>query len=185
MLIACFDLGPVLAGLLSEPDGIRYAVEHCPYGMTAEMDGRRWDYRTTGRTLELGERQWKTTPDHVLRWTDVRAHTALIPADMREELKAARAERLAVTVTYPPFAPSRLADGCGRLAGIGPLTRAQTAYVDELTAYDRDLYEPWEERQRAADARLASAILAALRLDAGAPANDSVSTAVETTDSDL
>lgn len=178
MLIACFDLGPVLAGLLSEPDGVKYAVERCPYGMTAEMDGRRWDYRTTGRTLEIGERQWKTTPDHVLRWADVRAHAALIPVDMREELKAARAERLDVMVTYPPFAPSRLAVGCGRLAGIGPLTRAQTAYVDELDAYDRDLYEPWKERQRAADARLASAILAALRLDASAPAD---ATDVQTT----
>jgi hypothetical protein len=56
----------------------------------------------------------------------------------------------------PPFAASREAQGCGIVRGEGPLTYAQTLYVQELEVYYETRLNPWKAEVAALEAEMRS-----------------------------
>jgi hypothetical protein len=162
LLVACYGEGWLTAQLLAAKDGIPYAIHHNATGTTREWSGRMWRYVATRRGLELTATSTRVRSTRFLSWAVVRRHSAAMSSAIRAELVAARDHFSETMRSCRIFKASPLAVGCGRPAEVGPLTRAQAAYAEEVRAWTRDVDEPFLTRMQAARDRLAAAVRAAL-----------------------
>lgn len=168
-LIACYGLSWQTSTVLLDDDGIKHMTESRAGGSCLEPF-RGCHYSTDAKGIAV-RRFGDDEAVVAVPWSVVRAHRKTIPPVVMAELRAAREECRAVQRDYPPFAASKEAQGCGRVHGEGPLTKAQALYAQEWLAYEADRLRPWYERDRAAKAREEAAIRAALPGLADEPAD--------------
>lgn len=89
-------------------------------------------------------------PREVVAWADIEEIAQAVPADIRDQLADLRGRWREHQRTYPRFAASAEAIGCGPIIEGQPLTPRQEAYVRELDAFDASGVRATWERQRAA-----------------------------------
>lgn len=92
-------------------------------------------------------------PREVVAWPDIEAIAHAVPGEVREQLVQLRERLREHTKTYPRFAASADAVGCGPIIEGQPLTPRQEAYVRELEAFEASGVLPaWEQKQAALEA---------------------------------
>lgn len=107
---------------------------------------------TDGVGLGFGVRESWDYPVEVIPWSEIEAIAKEVPAEVREQLVGLQDRLRAHRRTYPRFAASADAVGCGRIVEGQPLTPRQEAYVRELDAFDASRVLPaWEEKYAALD----------------------------------
>lgn len=107
---------------------------------------------TDGIGLGFGERDSWHYPAEVIPWSEIEAIAKEVPAEVREQLVQLQNRLRAHRTTYPRFAASAAAIGCGRIVEGQPLTPRQEAYVRELDAFDASGVLPaWEKKRAALD----------------------------------
>ena len=89
-------------------------------------------------------------PREVIAWPDIEAIAQAVPAEVREQLVDLQQRWREHQRTYPRFAASAEAVGCGPIIEGQPLTPRQQAYVRELDAFEASGVLPAWEQQRAA-----------------------------------
>jgi hypothetical protein len=92
---------------------------------------------TDGVGLGFGVDDSWHSPADVIPWSEIDAIAQAVPAEVREQLVKFRERLRAHHRTYPRFAASAGAIGCGPIAKGQPLTPRQEAYVRELGAQER------------------------------------------------
>jgi hypothetical protein len=94
-------------------------------------------------------------------WGEVRKIILSAPAARFERLKAARAALLESQRTFPVWAASPAAAGCGMPHSWDDdpekWTDAQKAYAAEREVYETERLRPWEEQRRIVDAEIRTA----------------------------
>ncbi len=107
---------------------------------------------TDGVGLGFGVRESWDYPAEVIPWSEIEAIAKEVPEEVREQLVELQDRLRAHRRTYPRFAASADAVGCGRIVEGQPLTPRQEAYVRELDAFDVSGVLPaWQERYAALD----------------------------------
>lgn len=107
---------------------------------------------TDGVGLGFGVRESWDYPAEVIPWSEIEAIAKEVPAEVREQLVELQDRLRARRRTYPRFAASADAVGCGRIVEGQPLTPRQAAYVCELDAFDASGVLPaWQEKYAALD----------------------------------
>lgn len=111
--------------------------------------------RIVGTTDGLGfgvDGAWHN-PREVIAWPDIEAIAKAVPAGVREQLVDLRERWRGQQRTYPRFAASAEAVGCGPIIEGQPLTPRQEAYVRELDAFESSgAQTAWEQQRAALDA---------------------------------
>lgn len=91
-------------------------------------------------------------PAEMIPWSEIEAIAQAVPAEVREQLVELQQRLRAHHRTYPRFAASAGAIGCGPIVEGHPLTPRQEAYVRELDAFDASGVLPaWEQKYAAFD----------------------------------
>lgn len=107
---------------------------------------------TDGVGLGFGVGDSWHNPAEVIPWSEIEAIAQAVPAEVREQLVEFREGLRAHRRTYPRFAASADAIGCGRIVEGEPLTPRQEAYVRELDAFDTSgVLLAWEKKYAALD----------------------------------
>jgi hypothetical protein len=102
---------------------------------------------TDGVGLGFGVGDSWHSPAEVILWSEIEAIAQAVPAEVREQLVKFRERLGAHRRTYPRFAASADAIGCGPIAKGRPRTPRQEAYVRELDAFEASGVLPaWEEK---------------------------------------
>lgn len=92
-------------------------------------------------------------PREIIVWPDIEAIARSVPAEVREQLVQLRERLREHRKTYPRFAASAAAVGCGPIIEGQPLTPRQEAYVRELEAFEASAVLPaWEQKLAALEA---------------------------------
>lgn len=105
-----------------------------------------------GVGLGFGEGDSWHSPAEVIPWSEIEAIAQAVPAEVREQLVKFRERLRAHHRTYPRFAASADAIGCGPIVKGQPLTPRQEAYVRELDAFEASGVLPaWEEKSAELD----------------------------------
>ena len=110
--------------------------------------------RIAGTTDGLGfgvSESWHH-PREVIAWPNIKAIAEEVPAEVREQLVEFRERMREHRRTYPRFAASADAIGCGPIVEGQSLTPRQEACVRELDAFDANgALLAWEQRYAALD----------------------------------
>ncbi|UAL29870.1 hypothetical protein K8W59_19465 [Nocardioides rotundus] len=111
--------------------------------------------RIAGTTDGLGfglDESWHN-PRELIAWPDIEAIAESVPTEIREQLVELREQLREHSRTYPRFAASAAAIGCGPIVEGEPLTPRQEAYIRELDAFEASGVLPaWEQKKAALDA---------------------------------
>lgn len=115
--------------------------------------GERIVATTDGLGLGFGGSDSWHYPREVIAWPDIAAIAREVPDRVRAELVELRQRLLEHRRTYPRFAATAQAVGCGPIVAGRPLTPRQEAYIRELEAFDASGVLPdWEQTYAALNA---------------------------------
>ena len=115
--------------------------------------GERVVATTDGLGLGFGGSDSWHHPREVIAWPDIAAIAREVPDWVRAELVELRQRLLEHQRTYPRFAATAQAVGCGPIVPGRPLSPRQEAYIRELEAFDASGVLPdWEQTYAALDA---------------------------------
>lgn len=110
--------------------------------------------RSVGTTDGLGfgvDDSWQQ-PREVVAWPDLEAIAREVPAEVRAQLVEFHERLRDHRKTYPRFAASADAVGCGPIIEGQPLTPRQEAYLRELGAFKASgVLQTWERKRAALD----------------------------------
>lgn len=130
-----------VAEILIDPDTKSAAPIGGRSHFAALGDESHWlDYDAKGlRVGHLGE-----PPVLTVKWSALRAHARQVGTpELRERLRANRVEAREHQRSFPRFAASAAAAGCGRTVTIGPITQAQALYLEEYDRHHKDVFVPY------------------------------------------
>lgn len=107
---------------------------------------------TDGVGLGFGVGDSWRNPAEVIPWSEIEAIAQAVPSEVREQVFELQERLRAHRRTYPRFAASAAAIGCGRIVEGQPLTPRQEAYVREFDAFDASgVLLAWEKKYAALD----------------------------------
>lgn len=132
--------GWTIAHLLTNPDDWSTDIGGSSHFDVFD-DERDWlEYNATGLTVgRLGAQ-----PRFELRWSKVKAYARTLPAGLLDQLRANHQAIRDHRQTYPVFAATGDAVGCGPIPHWGPLTRRQALYVAQHDTWLNVTLPPWK-----------------------------------------
>ncbi|QIX27005.1 hypothetical protein ncot_10675 [Nocardioides sp. JQ2195] len=142
-----------LTSILLDPAEVR-RVRESGWSVTHHTDPATGEWiagTTDGLGFDLDE-SWHN-PREFIAWPEIEAIANAIPAEVPEQFAELRERMREHRRTYPRFAASAEAVGCGPIIEGQPLTPRQEAYVHELAAFEASgVLQAWEKDHDALDA---------------------------------